>query len=143
MSLAISETDGSFKLAVDSKKAEKKPNSDSPPRYTSQSAGKDYNPGDGVKEAGEKLCRFIDSKRVLDPRDGSRGPSSSSLLTSLISSPTFRNDLVGLCSLSCVVFCERSSIIPSSPSSFPQREDFIYSLQRYDRAIQIGSQITN
>ncbi len=75
MSLTISETDGSFKLAVDSKKTEKKKaNSDSPPRYTSETAGKGYNPGDGVKEAGEKLCRFIDSKRVLDPRDGSRRP---------------------------------------------------------------------
>jgi len=59
---------------VDSKKAEEEPNSDSPPRYTSESVGKDYNPGDGVKEAGEKLCRFIDPKRVLDARNGSRRP---------------------------------------------------------------------
>jgi hypothetical protein len=73
VSLTIYEADGSLKLAGDSKKAEK-PNSDSPPRYTSKSAGKDYDPGDGVKEAGEKLCRFIDSERVLNPRDGSRRP---------------------------------------------------------------------
>jgi hypothetical protein len=81
--LTISEADGSFKLARDSKKAEKprsnKPKSDSsksdsPPRYTSQSAGDGYDPGDGVKEAGERLCRLIDPKRVLDPRDGSRRP---------------------------------------------------------------------
>ena len=83
MSLTISEADGSFKLAGDSKKTEKprsnnpksdNPKSDSPPRYTSKSAGDGYDPGDGVKEAGERLCRFIDSERVLDSRDGSRRP---------------------------------------------------------------------
>jgi hypothetical protein len=78
MSLTISEADGSFKLAQDSKKTEKpksdNPKSDSPPRYTSQSAGDGYDPGDGVKEAGERLCRFIDSQRVLNSRDGSRRP---------------------------------------------------------------------
>ncbi len=72
---------------------------------------------------------------------GLGGPSSSSLLTSLISSPTFRHNPVGLCSLSCVALCERSSIIPSSPFSFPQWEDLINSLRRYDRTLQIGSQI--
>ncbi len=78
MSLTISEADGSFKLVRDSKKTKKpksdNPKSDSPPRYIFESAGDGYNPGDGVTEAGEELCRFIDSKRVLDSRDGSRRP---------------------------------------------------------------------
>ena len=78
MSLTISEADGSFKLVQDSKKTKKpksdSPKSDSPPRYIFESAGDGYNPGDGVTEAGEELCRFIDSNRVLDSRDGSRRP---------------------------------------------------------------------
>jgi hypothetical protein len=83
MSLTISEADGSFKLVQDSKKTKKpksdspksdSPKSDSPPRYIFESVGDGYNPGDGVTEAGEELCRFIDSNRVLDSRDGSRRP---------------------------------------------------------------------
>ena len=73
MSLTISEADGSFKLAADSKKTEK-PNTNSPPRYTSESAGRGYNPGNGLKEVGERLCRFIDPDRLLDSCDGSRRP---------------------------------------------------------------------
>ena len=83
MSLTISEADGSFQLAQDSKKI-KKPKSDnpksdnpkskkSPDRYVSESAG-GYNTGDGVNEAGEKLCRLIDSERVLNLASGSRRP---------------------------------------------------------------------
>jgi hypothetical protein len=94
MSLTISEADGSFQLAQDSKKIEKpksdnpksdNPKSDSPKsdnpkskkspdRYVSESAGDGYNTGDGVNEAGEKLCRFIDSERVLNLASGSRRP---------------------------------------------------------------------
>jgi hypothetical protein len=73
VSLTISETDGSFKLAGASEKTEK-PNTNSPPRYTSASAGRGYEPGDGVKEAGERLCRFIDPDRLLDSGEGSRRP---------------------------------------------------------------------
>ncbi len=73
MSLTISEADGSFKLAGDSKKTEK-PNTNSTPRYASESAGRGYNPENGLKEAGERLCRFIDPDRLLDSCDGSRRP---------------------------------------------------------------------
>jgi hypothetical protein len=58
-------------------KKTEKPKSDSQPdspRYTAESAGEGYNRGDGVKEAGEIFCRFIDSKRALDRRDGSWWP---------------------------------------------------------------------
>jgi hypothetical protein len=73
VSLTISEADGFFKLAGDSKKTEK-PNTNSPPRYTSESAGMGYDPGDGVEEAGERLCRFIDPDSLLDSSEGSRRP---------------------------------------------------------------------
>jgi len=167
MSLTISEADGSFKLVQDSKKT-KKPKSDDPKSDTPKSdTPKSDTPKSDTPKSDSPPDTFLNPRGTVITQEtvlqrqeknfvdsliqtacwtramGHAGPSSSSLSTSLISSPTLRNTPVGLCSLSCVVFCERSSIIPSSPSSFPQREAFINSLRRYDRTLQGGSQTTN
>ncbi len=92
----------------------------------------------GIQKQGKKLCRLIDPHSVLSSLTGHGGPSSSSLSTSPISSSVIQNAITGLCSQSCVVLCDASSIIPYSPSSLPQRESFIYSPRRYNRTLQPG-----
>src|SRR5579863_3623877 len=67
MSLTISvRVTRSSKLAKGSRKSPGS-SANSPPRYTSKSQ-------EGVKEAGERLCRFIDPHSLLDSDKGSRWP---------------------------------------------------------------------
>jgi len=63
------ENDRSFKFAKHSELSGSGPmdNTDSPPRYVYKNWG-------GVKEAGKKLCQFIDPGSLLDSKKGSRRP---------------------------------------------------------------------
>jgi len=93
--LTISEADGSFKFVKDSNKT-KKPNkkslaqytfpfceareetekltTNSTPQYTSRSVGEGCDSEYGVKEAGERLCQFIDPHYMLELGQGSWWP---------------------------------------------------------------------